>query len=86
MAKYHIRKDGRPGICRAKEGNCPLEATSEHFDSLEEAQEYADSENEKKEKQRLWQEQFDMAVENGDTEYANQLIWEFEHMRNLGQV
>lgn len=37
MAKYHIRKDGTPGICRAK-GSCPLGGTSEHFDSREEAQ------------------------------------------------
>lgn len=36
MAKYHIKKDGTPGICRAKEGNCPLgSASGEIFESRE---------------------------------------------------
>lgn len=37
MAKYHIKKDGTPGLCRAKEGNCPLEGSESHFDSMEAA-------------------------------------------------
>ena len=44
MTKYHIKKDGTPGICRAKE-NCPLGGTNEHFESKESAQEYADNKN-----------------------------------------
>lgn len=42
MAKYHIKKDGTPGVCRAKEGNCPLGNESEHFPTRAEAQNYAD--------------------------------------------
>ena len=46
MSKYHIKKDGTPGICRAQEGNCPLGDSSQHFSSKEEAQDYADKVNE----------------------------------------
>ena len=43
---YHIKKDSTPGICRAKNGNCPYGDISEHFSSKEEAQIYADKLNE----------------------------------------
>lgn len=43
MAKYHIKKDGTPGVCRAKEGNCPLGGSESHFDSMENAQAEAQS-------------------------------------------
>ena len=46
MSKYHVKKDGTPGICRAQEGNCPLGDSSQHFSSKEEAQDYADKVNE----------------------------------------
>ena len=46
MAKYHINKHGVPAPCRAKEGNCPLGGDESHFNSKEEAQEYADKQNE----------------------------------------
>ena len=46
MAKYHVKKDGTPGVCRAQEGNCPLGDSSQHFSSKEEAQDYADKVNE----------------------------------------
>lgn len=46
MAKYHVKKDGTPGVCRAEEGNCPLGDSSQHFSSKEEAQDYADKVNE----------------------------------------
>ena len=48
MAKYHVKKDGTPGICRAQEGNCPLGDTNEHFSNVQDAQEYADKLNEQK--------------------------------------
>lgn len=41
MTKYHIRKDGTPGICRATSGDCPLGGSASHFDSVDEAQEVA---------------------------------------------
>lgn len=47
MTRYHIGKDGSPKKCFAKPGNCPLAGLDKHFDSLEEAQEYADKKNEK---------------------------------------
>lgn len=37
MAKYHLKDDGTPGVCRAKPGNCPKAPDSEHFGSQEEA-------------------------------------------------
>ena len=46
MSKYHVKKDGTPGICHAQEGNCPLGDSSQHFSSKEEAQDYADKVNE----------------------------------------
>lgn len=45
MTKYHIKKDGTPGICHAKEGNCPLGGPNNHFDSLSAAQNEADKRN-----------------------------------------
>lgn len=36
MRKYHVREDGSYGICRAKDGKCPL-VNAEHCDTLEEA-------------------------------------------------
>lgn len=50
MAKYHIKKDGTPGVCRAKDGNCPFGNESEHFPTKEEAQNYADKLHERIEK------------------------------------
>jgi hypothetical protein len=44
---YHIKKDGTPGICRAKPGNCPYGDFSKHFPTREEAQLYADKKNDK---------------------------------------
>lgn len=46
MAKYHVKKDGRPGVCRAQEGNYPLGDSSQHFSSKAEAQDYVDKVNE----------------------------------------
>lgn len=46
MSKFHINKHGVPSPCRAKKGNCPLGGDESHFDSLEEAQAYADKINE----------------------------------------
>ena len=43
---YHIKKDGTPGICRAKPDNCPYGDSSKHFSTLEKAQIYADKLNE----------------------------------------
>ena len=46
MAKYHIKKDGTPGICRARVKPCPLGGDEEHFYSREEAEKFADDMNE----------------------------------------
>ena len=50
MAKYHVKKDGTPCICRAQEGNCPLGDSNRHFSTEFEAQEYADKLNEQRPK------------------------------------
>lgn len=47
MAKYHIKKDGTPGICKAKL-SCPLGDSNHHYDSIEEAQQVADKQNKQK--------------------------------------
>lgn len=41
MSKYHIKKDGSPGVCKATH-NCPLGDANEHYNSVEEAQQYSD--------------------------------------------
>lgn len=49
MTKYHINKKGIITICKAIKGNCPFGDNSEtenHFDTLEEAQAFADKKNE----------------------------------------
>lgn len=43
--KYHIGKNGKPSICKAQI-KCRLSAESEHFPSIEKAQEYLDKSNE----------------------------------------
>ena len=45
--KYHIDKNGRPAICRATKRPCPLGGADTHFDTMEEAQAYADEQNAK---------------------------------------
>lgn len=47
MSKFHINKNGVPAPCRAQSGNCPLGGDESHFDTQEEAQTYADKENER---------------------------------------
>ena len=44
---YHIAKNGTPAICKAQPGKCPLGNQTEHFDTVEEAQIYADQLNQK---------------------------------------
>lgn len=46
MIRYHIKADGTPGICRASVGNCPLGGSESHFKTREDAQAYADKQNE----------------------------------------
>lgn len=51
MSKFHINKKGIPAPCKAKKGNCPLggaDGKQNHFDNMEDAQAFADQENEKK--------------------------------------
>ena len=48
MSKYHVKKDGTPGVCHAQEGNCPLGDSSQHFSNIQDAQDYADKINEEK--------------------------------------
>lgn len=46
MTKYHIDRNGKPAVCKAHKRPCPLGGEDVHFDSLEEAQEFADKQNE----------------------------------------
>src|SRR5574344_2017149 len=54
MAKYHIRKDGTPGICHAQEGNCQFGGSENHVEAeiLEQAQRQFDNKNERVAKER----------------------------------
>ena len=38
MMKYHIKKDGTPGLCYARTKPCPLGGAENHFDTQEEAE------------------------------------------------
>lgn len=46
MPKYHVDKNGKPAQCHSTIQQCPLGGPGEHFDSIKEAQEYADAKNE----------------------------------------
>ena len=43
MTKYHIKKDGTPGVCHANKGNCPLGGESNHYSTEAEAATVAQS-------------------------------------------
>lgn len=47
LMPYHIAKNGAPAVCTAQPGKCPLGNQDEHFDTVEEAQIYADQLNQK---------------------------------------
>lgn len=50
MTKYHINSKGVPAICRATKKPCPLGGSTgaeNHFDSLQEAENFVQKENEK---------------------------------------
>lgn len=39
MAKYHIKDNGEPGVCKAQPGKCPKAQESEHYVSAKDARE-----------------------------------------------
>lgn len=43
MARYHIKKDGTPGVCHAQPGKCPLGGEGQHSPTAQAAQQSADS-------------------------------------------
>lgn len=45
MPRYHIKRDGTPGVCYAKSGNCPLGGQGDHYDTAVEAFKAADERN-----------------------------------------
>ena len=67
MAKYHVKKDGTPGICKARLVHCPLGSENKHFSSIEDAQEYADKINGYADPKYSWEqmEQIRLGVEKG---------------------
>ena len=46
MAKFHINSKGVPAPCKAVKGNCPFGGADSHYDTVEQAQEFADKRNE----------------------------------------
>ena len=77
MAKYHIKKDGMPGVCRAQNGNCPYGNESEHFPTKEQAQEYADKRNESIDKRNKLAVQF---IKNRSLEIERTLYSIYENV------
>ena len=77
MAKYHIKKDGTPGVCRAQNGNCPFGGESEHFPTKEEAQNYADKRHEAIDKRNKLAVQF---IKNRDLEIERALYPAYENI------
>lgn len=57
MSKFHINKHGVPAPCKAKKGNCPLGGEGEHFNTEQEAQQYAD---------RIYEKQHSLLPTNED--------------------
>lgn len=45
MSKFHISKNGKPSICHAQSGNCPLGGESQHYETKEKAQQAIEREN-----------------------------------------
>lgn len=73
MTKYHIKKDGTPGICRAAEGNCPLGSEAKHYATKEEAETVAQANFEKEfgviDVDEMHNERYRRLVEDGE-EYS----------------
>lgn len=42
MTKFHVNSKGVPAPCKAKKGNCPFGSENLHFNTIKEAQEFAD--------------------------------------------
>lgn len=77
MVKYHIKKDGTPGVCRAQNKKCPYGSESEHFPTKEEAQNYADKKNEAIDKRNKLAVQF---IRNRDLEIERALYPAYENI------
>lgn len=77
MAKYHIKKDGMLGVCRAQNGKCPYGSESEHFPTKEEAQNYADKRHEAIEKRNKLAVQF---IRNRSLEIERALYPTYENI------
>ena len=74
MSKYHIGKNGLPGVCKATEKPCPLGGDDVHFNTIEAAQKYADKQNEAN---------FGIIPESSDTEHYESLIAEKRAMEKF---
>lgn len=88
MSKFHITKNGTPGKCTAQEGNCPLGGESEHFNTIEEAQQNADKQNEKSSKENslsktLAKNWTDNTREQEDVEQALDKLSNYDKARML---
>lgn len=61
---YHIAKNGAPAICTAQPGKCPLGNQDKHFDTVEEAQVYADQLNQKDRAAKLRSNELQQAIKD----------------------
>ena len=83
MAKYHIKKDGMPGVCRAQNGNCPYGSEAEHFPTKEEAQNYADKKNEAIDKRNKLAVQF---IKNREFDIERALYPAYENIDKVNDL
>lgn len=40
MTKYHVNEKGEPGVCNAREGNCPFASDENHFSTKDDARKF----------------------------------------------
>lgn len=69
MSKFHINKHGVPAPCKAQKGNCPYGREDSHFNTVEEAQEYAN---------KLHAKEFGVLGGVRDNEYTQENTQSFE--------
>jgi len=71
---YHIRPDNTVGICKAKKGKCPLGKDEPHFNSIEEAEKYRDSQM----KNQIFPEYVSLIIPKTKEQLAKELAKELE--------
>lgn len=89
--KYHISRDGTPGICTAK-GPCPLGGEDNHFDTYQEAREFGQQQLEKeygllsKKAEEVEPYQYETPLADENTKESTKLKIEHNEVRRFLQL